>query len=69
MNDTFFASSDAPAHFGFAAVQEIFPRVISPSRLRALMGQGKGPVYRKVGGKIVFERESFLAWLNARVEK
>ena len=69
MSDNFFTSSDAPSHFGFAAVQDIFPKVISPSRLRALMGKGLGPDHRKVGGKIVFERESFLQWLNERVGK
>ena len=69
MVDSFFASAELPSHFGFTAVQTLMPKLVSESHLRALMGKGQGPDYRKVGGKIVFERESFLKWLSSRVEK
>lgn len=71
--DDFFASArrDWPTHFGIPALQSLAPGVIAGGTVHNAISAGVGPVHRKVNGRIVLERESFLDWLQnrPRVEK
>ena len=64
----FFASArrEIPSHFGLAAVRKLFPGIISPGTIANALSAGVGPVHKKINGRVVLERDSFLAWLVDR---
>ena len=57
-------SKSLPAVFGRSAIPMLMPGVISPGTLANLASQKKGPPCTVARGKVLYERESFLAWLS-----
>ena len=57
-------SNSLPAVFGRSAIPMLMPGVISPGTLANLASQKKGPPCTLARGKVLYERESFLAWLS-----
>ncbi len=68
--DDFFDSlgSACPSHFGAAAIPKFFPNIIAVGTVYNCISAGRGPRYRKVGKKLIFERDSFIAWMLGRSE-
>lgn len=60
------ARRECPTHFGITAIRKLFPDVIAPGTVHNAISAGVGPVHRKVNGRIVLERDSFLSWLVDR---
>ena len=58
-----------PAAFGRTAVDQLLPGVLSSKTLANLDSAGEGPEYFKHGKKVIYERDSFLAWLGKRIRK
>lgn len=46
-----------------------FGSFISPKYLANLDSQKKGPLKYRIGRKVVYRKEDFLAWLEARIEQ
>lgn len=67
-SDDFFATArrECPTHFGVTAVPRLFPDTIAVGTIHNSISAGVGPSYRKINGRIVLERDSFLSWLEAR---
>ena len=57
-------SNSLPAVFGRSAISKLMPGVIAPGTLANLASQKKGPPCTFARGKVLYERESFLAWLG-----
>lgn len=54
-----------PAAFGRSAIPLLMPGIIAPGTLANLASQKKGPPPCTFArGKVLYERESFLAWLG-----
>ena len=53
-----------PAVFGRSAISMLMPGVIAPGTLANLASQKKGPPCTFARGKVLYERDSFLAWLK-----
>lgn len=64
----FFESArrECPTHFGITAVPKLFPDTIATGTIHNAISAGVGPVHRKVNGRIILERDSFLSWLQDR---
>ncbi len=60
------ARRECPTHFGVTAVPRLFPDTIAVGTIHNAISAGVGPVHRKVNGRIVLERDSFLSWLVDR---
>lgn len=60
------ARRECPTHFGVTAVPRLFPDTIAVGTIHNAISAGVGPVHRKVNGRIVLERDSFLSWLVNR---
>jgi hypothetical protein len=60
------ARRECPTHFGITAVPRLFPDTIAVGTIHNAISAGVGPVHRKVNGRIVLERDSFLSWLVDR---
>lgn len=60
------ARRECPTHFGITAIRKLFPDVIAPGTVHNAISAGVGPLHRKVNGRIVLERDSFLTWLTNR---
>ncbi|MGE4194629.1 MAG: hypothetical protein AB7E51_14670 [Pseudodesulfovibrio sp.] len=60
------ARRECPPLFGVTAIRKLFPDVISPGTIHNAISAGVGPMHRKVNGRIVLERDSFLLWLADR---
>ena len=60
------ARVEFPPVFGLPAVSSLIPGLLSAERLRVLCRTGHGPAHKKVGRRILFQRESFLDWLEQR---
>ena len=58
-----FAKS-LPAAFGRSAIPQLMPGIISPGTLANLASQKQGPPCTFARGKVLYERDSFLAWLK-----
>lgn len=52
-----------PSVFGRSAVKDLMPGIIAPGTLANLDSQKAGPPCHKARGKVIYEREAFLAWL------
>ena len=57
-------SKSLPAAFGRSAIPQLLPGIIAPGTLANLASQKKGPPCTLARGKVLYERESFLAWLS-----
>ncbi len=57
-------SNSLPAVFGRSAISKLMPGVIAPGTLANLASQKKGPPCTFARGKVLYERDSFLAWLK-----
>ncbi|WP_294447912.1 hypothetical protein [uncultured Mailhella sp.] len=57
-------SKSLPAAFGRSAIPQLLPGIIAPGTLANLASQKKGPPCTLARGKVLYERESFLAWLK-----
>lgn len=53
-----------PAAFGRSAIPQLLPGIIAPGTLANLASQKKGPPCTFARGKVLYERDSFLAWLK-----
>lgn len=64
----FFESArrEWPTHFGVTALLKLAPNIIAPGTVYNSLSAGTGPEHRKVNGRIVLERDSFLSWLVDR---
>ncbi|WP_029459925.1 hypothetical protein [Solidesulfovibrio alcoholivorans] len=60
------ARRECPTHFGVTAVPRLFPDTIAVGTVHNAISNGTGPVHRKINGRIVLERDSFLDWLQNR---
>ncbi len=60
------ARRDWPTHFGITALRNLAPGVIAVGTVHNAISAGVGPVHRKVNGRVVLERNSFLDWLQNR---
>lgn len=59
-----------PPRFGRGEVDRLFPGIVSKQTLQNLASTGEGPPSVRIRGRVVYERGSFLAWLdNQRREK
>lgn len=56
-------SKTLPPVFGRSAVKKLMPGVIAPGTLANLDSQHQGPPCHRARGKVIYEREAFLAWL------
>jgi len=55
-----------PTHFSVTALPSLAPGVISPGTIYNALSAKVGPPCKKVGGRNVLERDSFLHWLQNR---
>jgi hypothetical protein len=55
---------DLPPRFGRKAVETLFPGIISSKTLARLDSEGKGPDRYRYRRKVVYEKKSFLQWLE-----
>ena len=53
-----------PMVFARTAVPRLMPGVISAGHLANLNSQKRGPDYVRVGKQVLYEKESFLQWLE-----
>lgn len=60
------ARESLPSHFGITAIPRLLPDVIAPGTVHNALSAGVGPVHRKVNGRVILERDSFLEWLQGR---
>jgi hypothetical protein len=60
------ARRECPTHFGVTAIPKLFPDIIAPGTVHNAISAGVGPTHQKLNGRIVLERDSFLAWLQDR---
>jgi hypothetical protein len=60
------ARRECPANFGITAIPKLFPDVIATGTVHNAISAGVGPVHRKVNGRVVLERDSFIEWLLNR---
>jgi hypothetical protein len=58
---------ELPPVFGRPAISKILPGVIDPKTLANLASLGEGPPYQMVRRRCVYDRESFLDWLQEQV--
>lgn len=56
-----------PPVFGRNAVDRLLPGVITSKYLGNLAWVGEGPAFHKIGGRVVYGRDSFIDWLLSRV--
>ena len=57
-------SKSLPYVFGRSAILKLMPGIIAPGTLANLASQKKGPPCTVARGKVLYERDSFLAWLK-----
>lgn len=55
-----------PTHFGITALRDLAPGTIAGGTVHNAISAGVGPVHRKLNGRIILERDSFLEWLQNR---
>ena len=60
------ARRECPANFGITAIPKLFPDVIATGTVHNAISAGVGPQHRKVNGRVVLERDSFIDWLQNR---
>lgn len=58
---------ELPPVFGRPAIDKLLPGVIEPKTLANLASRGEGPEYRMIRRRVVYDRESFLKWLQEQV--
>lgn len=68
MPGDFFATvlRESPALLTRKDIKEFFGSLISPRYLANLDSLGKGPRRARIGQKVVYRREDFIEWLQAR---
>ena len=64
----FFANAkkELPPNFALTAVPKLLPETVAVGSVHNAICAGVGPVHRKINGRIVLERDSFLEWLQNR---
>ena len=53
-----------PSVFGRSAVRDLMPGIIAPGTLANLDSKHQGPPCYRARGKVIYEREAFLMWLE-----
>lgn len=61
--------SELPPIFGRQAVPTLLPGIFKIQTLNNLHAQKQGPPSIRIGRKSVYERNSFLAWLETRMRE
>lgn len=64
MKSFFEDAEQYPARFGRQEVEKLFPGIIKAKTLAELACRGEGPPYIKFRRRVVYERESFLRWMD-----
>lgn len=66
--DSFFQTllNDLPPIIPRKELPKYIGNLISVGYLANLDSAGLGPEYRRIGGSVVYERESFVQWLESR---
>ncbi len=69
--DSFFESlrKALPAVFPRKDLPRYIGSLISVGYMANLDSSGQGPESRRIGGNIVYERDSFILWLISRMEE
>lgn len=62
-------ADELPAIITRKDISTYFGSFISPKYLANLDSQKKGPLKYRIGRKVVYRKEDFLAWLEARIEQ
>jgi len=60
------ARRECPPIFAISALPKLFPDVIAPGTVHNAISAGVGPNCRKINGRVVLERDSFIEWLLNR---
>lgn len=55
---------ELPPLFGRPAINKLLPGVIEPKTLANLASLGEGPPFMMIRRKVVYDRDSFLKWLQ-----
>lgn len=55
-----------PQNFGPSVSADVFKGLIKRKSLYHAKWRGDGPPVEKILGKLVYERESFVAWIKSR---
>ncbi len=61
-------ADELPAIITRKDISKYFGSFISPKYLANLDSQKKGPLKYRIGHKVVYKKEDFIAWLEARIE-
>ncbi len=67
--DTFFETlrNALPLIFPRKDLPKYIGSLISTGYMANLDSEGQGPKSRRIGGNVVYERESFVKWLESRI--
>ena len=70
MAESFFGSmlAEMPAILTRKDIKTFFGSYISPRYLANLDSQNKGPERCRIGAKVVYRKEDFVAWLESRIK-
>lgn len=60
---------ECPPMFGRTSVPRLFPGIISEKTLANLACRGEGPPFLKMARRVIYERESFIQWLEGELEQ
>ena len=62
-------SKDFPACFGRSEISSLTGGLIAGGTLANLAVAGEGPPFLRLGKKTVYEKETFLKWLESRMKE
>jgi hypothetical protein len=62
MSDLREKLAELPIIFGRKAIEELMPGIISSKSLSNLHSLGKGPPFFKIGRRVFYEKDSYIAW-------
>lgn len=57
-----------PPRFGRSSVEDLFPGMLTGKTLAELACRGEGPPFTKLRRRVVYERQSFLEWLDEQAK-
>ena len=60
------ATESLPAFFAAKMLPSLLPGMIAVGTVYNAISHNVGPKHEKINGRIVLERDSFLAWLSSR---
>lgn len=70
MSEPFFGNilAEMPGILTRKDIRTFFGSYISPNYLANLDSQNKGPERCRIGQKVVYRKEDFIAWLESRIK-